>query len=134
MRMIFVNLPVKDLDASKRFFGALGFAFDDRFTDETAACMVVEKNIFVMLLTEDRFRDFITGEIGDPAKGTEVLTCLSAESREQVDEILSKALAAGGRPWKPVMDFGPMYGCSFQDLDGHVWEVMYMDPAAAQAG
>ena len=131
MRMIFVNLPVKDLEASKGFFAALGFGFNDQFTDHTAACMVVEQNIYVMLLTEARFRDFINGEIGDATKATEVLTCLSAASRDEVDAILSKALAAGAKPWKPVMEYGPMYGCSFQDLDGHVWEVMHMAADAA---
>ena len=131
MRKIFVNLPVKDLDASKRFFGALGFAFNPGFTDHTAACMVVSDAIFVMLLTEARFRDFLTGDISDTAKGTEVLTCLSVESREAVDATRERALAAGARPWKPNMDHGWMYGCSFQDLDGHVWEFVWMDEAAA---
>lgn len=132
MRMIFVNLPVKDLDASKAFFAALGFSFNADYTDETAACMVVDENIFVMLLSEPRFRDFINGEIGDGDKATEVITCLSAESRAQVDDVLAKALAAGGRPWKPNMDYGTMYGCSFQDLDGHVWEFMSMDNIGVQ--
>ena len=127
MRMIFVNLPVKDLDASKEFFGKLGFEFDPKFTDETASCMVVSENIFVMLLTEDRFRDFITDDIADTSTATEVLTALSAESREEVDELLEKALAAGARPWRPKMEQGPMYGASFQDLDGHVWELIHMD-------
>jgi predicted lactoylglutathione lyase len=130
--MIFVNLPVKDLEASKRFFGALGFGFNPQFTDENAACMIVEENIYVMLLTEPRFRDFINGEISDAENTTEVLTALSADSRAQVDDLLAKALAAGAKPWKPVIDFGSMYGCSFQDPDGHVWEVMWMDPAAVQ--
>ncbi|KQP53236.1 VOC family protein [Methylobacterium sp. Leaf106] len=130
MRMIFVNLPVKDLEASKTFFGALGFTFNPAFTDENAACMVVSDRIFVMLLTEARFRDFITGDICDASKATEVLTCLSCESRQDVDDTLAKALAAGAKPWKPNMDYGFMYGCSFQDPDGHVWELMHMDPAA----
>ncbi|CAA2145525.1 MULTISPECIES: VOC family protein [Methylobacterium] len=130
MRMIFVNLPVKDLEASKTFFGALGFTFNPAFTDENAACMVVSDRIFVMLLTEARFRDFITGDICDASKATEVLTCLSCESRQEVDDTLAKALAAGAKPWKPNMDYGFMYGCSFQDPDGHVWELMHMDPAA----
>lgn len=129
MRMIFVNLPVKNLDASKAFFEALGFVNNPQFTDETAACMVVSECIFVMLLTHAKFRDFINGEISEA--GTEVLTCLSADSRAEVDDMLARALAAGGRPWKPAMDYGFMYGISFQDLDGHVWEVMHMDPAAA---
>ncbi|MHC2003211.1 VOC family protein [Methylobacterium sp. CM6241] len=130
MRMIFVNLPVKDLEASKTFFDALGFTFNPAFTDENAACMVVSDSIFVMLLTEARFRDFITGDICDASKATEVLTCLSCESRQEVDDTLAKALVAGAKPWKPNMDYGFMYGCSFQDPDGHVWELMHMDPAA----
>ncbi len=128
-RMIFVNLPVKDLDASKAFFGELGFAFDPQFTDETAACMVIDDNIFAMLLTEARFKDFINGEIADP-QTTEVLTALSAASRAEVDELVAKALAAGGEEWRPVMDMGSMYGHSFRDLDGHVWELMYMQQPA----
>ena len=127
MRMIFVNLPVKDLEASKRFFGQLGFEFDPQFTDETAACMVVDQNIFVMLLTEGRFKDFINDEIADANRVTEVLTCLSADSREQVDELVAKAIEAGGKPWKPALEEGPMYGASFQDLDGHVWELLHME-------
>lgn len=127
MRMIFVNLPVKDLEASKGFFGELGFEFDQQYSDDTAACMIVDQNIYVMLLVEQRFRDFINDEIADAKATTEVLTALSAESREQVDETVEKAIAAGGKPWKPKMEEGPMYGGSFQDLDGHVWELMYME-------
>jgi len=135
MRMIFVNLPVADLDRSKAFFEALGFSINPQFSDETAACVVVSETIFVMLLTHDKFRQFINGEIGDAHAATEVLTCLSAESRQEVDDLLAKALANGGKAWKPIMDMGPMYGASFQDPDGHVWELMYMDMAAmAQAG
>jgi len=131
MRMIFVNLPVKDVAASRRFFGALGFGFNEQFSNDQSACMVVEENICVMLLAEARFRDFINGEISDASAATEVLTCISASSRREVDDLLDKALAAGGKAWKPVQDHGFMYGCSFQDLDGHVWEVMWMDMAAA---
>ena len=127
MPMIFLNLPVKDLEASRGFFGELGFDFNPQFSDDSAACMVVDDNIFVMLLVEDRFKDFINGEIADATKATEAITALSAESREQVDELVDKALAAGGRPWKPVLDEGPMYGGSFQDPDGHVWEVVHME-------
>lgn len=127
MRMIFVNLPVKDLNSSKAFFTELGFEFNPDFTDDSAACMVVDQNIYVMLLVEERFRDFINGEISDTAKATEVLTCLSAESRQQVDELVATAITAGGKPWKPAIDEGPMYGGSFQDLDGHVWELMHME-------
>ena len=127
MPMIFVNLPVKDLEASKGFFGQLGFEFNPDFSDDTAGCMVVDENIFVMLLVEERFRDLINGEIADAGKATEVLTALSADSREYVDDMVSKAIAAGGKPWKPAMEEGPMYGGSFQDLDGHVWELVYME-------
>ena len=126
MRMIFVNLPVKDLEASKNFFTALDFGFNADFTDEHAACMIVDENIFVMLLAEERFRDFINGEIADASQATETITCLSAASKEEVDEAVSKALAAGGKEWKPSMEQGPMYSASFQDLDGHVWELMHM--------
>ena len=114
MRMIFVNLPVKDVQASRRFFGALGFTFNEQFSNENTAAMTIEENIVAMLLEHARFRDFIKGDISDPAKGVEVLTCLSA----------------GGQPWMPPQDHGFMYGTSFQDLDGHVWEIMWMDPAA----
>ncbi|MBA3422844.1 MAG: VOC family protein [Thermoleophilaceae bacterium] len=127
MRMIFVNLPVKDLEASRGFFGELGFEFNPDFSDDNAACMIVDENIFVMLIVEDRFRDFINDEIADATRTTEAITALSADSREQVDEIVEKAIAAGGKRWKPAMDEGPMYGGSFQDLDGHVWELMHMD-------
>lgn len=126
MRMIFVNLPVKDVAASREFFTRLGFAFNPDFSDERTLCMVVEENICVMLLQEDRFRDFINGDISDAAKTKEVLTCLSCDSREEADATLAKALAAGASPWKPVMEAGSMYGVSFQDPDGHVWELMHM--------
>lgn len=132
MRMIFVNLPVKDLQVSKAFFSALGFSYNAQFTGDESACMIVDDNIYVMLLTEPRFKDFITGDISDAKTATEVLICLSAENRQEVDDLLSKALANGGKAWKPVTDMGPMYGASFQDPDGHVWEVMHMDPSAIQ--
>lgn len=128
MRMIFVNLPVKNIDASKAFFSALGFSYNPDYTNDETACMIVEENIYVMLLAEHRFRDFINGEISDATKATEVLTCLSAESRDDVDSTVAKAIAAGGKPWKPSFEMGPMYGGSFQDLDGHVWELMHMSP------
>lgn len=125
-RSIYVNLPVKDLEASKAFFAELGFDFNADYTDENAACMVVDDNIFVMLLVEARFRDFINGEIADASATTEAITCLSADGRAEIDDIVAKAVAAGGRPWKPAMEQGPMYGGSFQDLDGHVWELVHM--------
>jgi uncharacterized protein len=130
MRMIFVNLPIKDLAASRAFFSALGYSFNEDFSDETAACMVIADNIFAMLLTHEKFKGFINGEMADAHKVTEVLTALSCDSRQEVDDILEKALAAGAKPWKPVMDLGFMYSCSFQDLDGHVWEYVFMEQAA----
>ena len=129
-RMIFVNLPVKDLDASKRFYAELGFSIEQQYTDETAACIVIDDNIFCMLLTEEKFRDFITGEIADATTTTEVLNALSADSREEVDRFADTAMSAGAGEWKPPIDMGPMYSRSFQDPDGHVWEVIYMDVAA----
>lgn len=130
MRMIFLNLPVADLAVSKPFFSALGFQFNPQFSDEACACMVVEENIFVMLQTRERFADFVNGEIADATRTTELLTCLSATCREEVDRTLAKALASGGKRWKPNIDVEGMYGCSFQDPDGHVWELMYMDQSA----
>ena len=122
-----MNLPVQDLKGSKGFFTELGFEFNPEFSDDKAACMIVDQNILVMLLERDRFKDFINGEIADATKTTEVLTALSADSRQQVDETVAKAVAAGGKSWKPLFDEGPMYGGSFQDLDGHVWELLYME-------
>jgi predicted lactoylglutathione lyase len=130
MRMIFVNLPVADLEASTAFYTALGFSKNPNFSDETASCMVVSEQIYVMLLTHAKFQTFINGEIADARKTTEVLTCLSASSRDEVDGFKTKALAAGGADWRPNLEMGPMYGCSFQDPDGHVWEIMYMDMSA----
>jgi predicted lactoylglutathione lyase len=130
MRMIFVNLPVKDLEAAKAFYAAIGFRNEPMFTDDTAAAMVVDENIVVMLLVEQRFKDFIVGDIADAGTTKEVLNALSADSRGEVDEFLAKAREAGAKPWKPVMNEGPMYGGSFADLDGHVWEVVHMDMSA----
>ncbi|MFJ7070792.1 VOC family protein [Streptomyces sp. NPDC101115] len=132
-QMIFVNLPVTDLDASKAFYEQLGYSINPQFTDETAACVVISDTIFAMLLTEEKFKSFTAPgkEIADATKSTEVLITLSAESREKVDELAEKALAAGGGPAKEPMDMGFMYGRSFADPDGHHWEVFWMDPAAA---
>jgi hypothetical protein len=132
MRMIFVNLPVKDVQASRKFFGALGFTFNEQFSNETTAAMVIEENIVAMLLEHARFRDFIKTDITDAASTKEVLTCLSANSRAEVEETYAKAIAAGGKPWMPPQDYGMMYGVSFLDPDDHVWEIMWMDPAAVQ--
>jgi predicted lactoylglutathione lyase len=130
MRMMFLNLPVKSVAASRRFFGALGFTFNEQFSNENTTCMVIEENIFAMLLEHARFQDFIQGDIADPAKGKEVLICISAGSRAEVEETKARALAAGALPWMPAQDHGFMYGDSFLDPDGHVWEVVWMDPAA----
>jgi predicted lactoylglutathione lyase len=127
---IFVNLPVRSLDRSVEFFTQLGFRFNPQFTDETATCMIVSEHIFVMLLTEAKFKTFTPKEICDASKSTEVLVCLSRESREKVDEMVSKAVAAGGTTYSEPQDYGFMYAHGFQDLDGHIWELIYMEPDA----
>jgi uncharacterized protein len=126
-KQIFVNLPVKDLNQSIDFFTKLGFSFNPQFTDETATCMIVSDDIFVMLLTQDKFKSFTPNPICDATKSTEVLLCLSSESREAVDDMVRKAVAAGGTTYKEPQDYGFMYGHGFQDLDGHIWEIMYME-------
>jgi predicted lactoylglutathione lyase len=128
--MIFPNLPVKDVQASRAFFGALGFAFNEQFSDEQTASVVIAENITVMLLEEEKFRSFIVGEIADPST-TETLLALSCDSRDEVVDLGAKARAAGATAWKDPQDHGFMYGESFRDLDGHVWELMWMDPEAA---
>ncbi|MCZ2847991.1 VOC family protein [Modestobacter sp. VKM Ac-2978] len=132
MRTIFVNLPVTDLDRATAFYAALGFRNDARYTDETGAAMVVEENIMVMLLTREKFAGFVAGEVGDPAQATSVLNAISAADRAECDDLLSRALAAGGKPWQPAQDHGFMYGTSFTDPDGNVWEAAWMDPAALE--
>ena len=134
MRWIFVNLPVTDLAAAKAFYSGLGFGFNEQFSDERTASVVVADNIVVMLLTRDRFADFVpdADRIGDPSRSTTVLNALSAGSREEADDLLARALASGGKPWMPAQDHGFMYGVSFADPDGHVWEVAWMDPTAVQ--
>jgi len=129
---IFVNLPVKDLDKSKAFFGSLGYSFNPQFTDENAACMVISDTIFAMLLTEPFFKNFTSKDIVDAKKSTEVLVCLSTNSRAEVDDIVRKAVVAGGRIYKEPQDYGFMYGHSFDDLDGHQWEFMFMEPSHVQ--
>ena len=129
-RKIFVNLAVKDLGRSVAFFEKLGFSFDPRFTDETATCMVVSDEAFVMLLVEDRFKDFTKKGLADPRTATEAIMALSAESREQVDELAETALAAGGSPANAPIEMDFMYGRSFQDPDGHLWELIWMDQSA----
>lgn len=129
--MIFVNLPVKNLQQSMDFFTQLGYTFKKQFTDEKAACLVISDTIFAMLLTEPFFQGFIPGkEISDTGKTKEVLVCLSADSKDAVNDLADKALAAGGKAFRAPDDHGFMYSRSFEDLDGHVWEIMWMDPAA----
>ena len=129
---IFVNLPVKNLNQSVEFFTKLGYRFNQQFTDETATCMVVTDDIFVMLLTEEKFKTFTSKEICDAKKYTEVLVCLSLESRAKVDEMVRKAVAAGGTTYNEPQDHGFMYGHGYQDLDGHIWELIYMEPSAVK--
>lgn len=126
-QMIFVNLPVRDLDASKAFFAALGYSFNPQFTDHNAACMVISDSIFVMLLVQPFFQTFTTKALSDAHRQTEVITCLSADSRAAVDVLVDKALAAGGSEPMPARDYGFMYQRGFQDLDGHLWEIAHMD-------
>ncbi|MDM4772878.1 VOC family protein [Solimonas sp. SE-A11] len=127
---IFVNLPVRDLPASVDFFKQLGFGFNNQFTDDTAACMVIGDNIYAMLLTEAKFQTFTPKPICDARKSTEVLVCLSRDSREAVDEMVKKAVSAGGSTYRPSQDHGFMYQHGFQDLDGHIWELIHMSPEA----
>ncbi|WP_028562420.1 VOC family protein [Paenibacillus pinihumi] len=131
---IFVNLPVKDLQRSVAFFTELGFEFNPQFTDENATCMVVNDKIFVMLLVEHYFKTFITKEISDTGKDAEVIVALSLENRARVDEIADKALAVGGKASNDPVDHGFMYTRSFQDPDGHLWELFFMDESAVQQG
>jgi predicted lactoylglutathione lyase len=127
---IFINLPVRDLNKSIAFFTQLGYRFNPQFTDETATCMVISDDIFVMLLTHEKFKTFTPKAICDATQSTEVLVCLSCESRERVDAMISQAVAAGGSTYSQPQDHGFMYGHGFQDLDGHIWELMWMDPSA----
>jgi uncharacterized protein len=131
-RSIFVNLAVRDLKKSQVFFSKLGFEFNPKFTDEKAACMVINPEAFVMLLSEPFFKTFTKREICDTARQTEGLFALSCASRAEVDEIVKRAMDAGGRRAMDPVDQGFMYGSSFYDLDGHHWEVLWMDPTAAQ--
>ena len=133
--MIFVNLPVADLQKSRAFLEALGAVNEPRFTDETAACMTFSDSIHVMILTHDKFRQFTPRAIADANAASEVLLCLSADSRESVDLAVERAEANGGTADpSPKQDYGVMYGRSVADPDGHIWEIMWMDPAAAERG
>jgi predicted lactoylglutathione lyase len=130
-KKVFVNLPVADLAKSMAFFRAVGYEFNPQFTDETAACMVISEHNYAMLLTHARFGDFTPKAIADARKTTEVLVAISYDSRPEVDEVVRKAVAAGGSIYNQPQDHGFMYAHGFQDLDGHIWEVFWMDPAAA---
>jgi len=126
-RQIFINLPVKDLGKSKDFFGTLGFSFKQQFTNDDAACLIVADNISVMLLSHDHFKKFTKKEICDSTKSTEALLCLSCQSRAEVDDLVAKAVGSGGSIPREPEDHGFMYGHAFEDLDGHTWELIYME-------
>ncbi len=131
-RKIFINLPVRDLKASMEFFKKLGFSFNPQFTDDKAACMVISEEAFVMLLVEPFFKTFTKKEISDTTTRTEGMFALSCDSRAEVDEMVKTAIAAGGTHAMEPADHGFMYNWSFYDLDGHHWEVMWMDPGTIQ--
>lgn len=131
-KLIFVNLPVTDLARSVAFYEAIGAVKNARFSDDTAACMVFSDTIHAMLLTHDKFRQFTSKKIADARTSCEVLLCVSADSRSDVDDMVDRARGAGGAPDPtPTQDFGFMYGRSFEDPEGHIWEVMFMDVEAA---
>ncbi|MBN9399765.1 MAG: VOC family protein ['Candidatus Kapabacteria' thiocyanatum] len=127
-RQMFVNLPVKNLDKSVEFFTKLGFTFNPQYTDENATCMIVGESSFVMLLMEPFFRTFITKDICDTSRQVEVITAISSNDRADVDDMVTKAIAAGGGTPREALDYGFMYNRAFTDLDGHIWEVFWMDP------
>src|SRR5437899_286193 len=130
-RQLFINLAVKDLNKTIEFFTKLGFKFNPQFTDENATCMIIDKDSFVMLLVEKFFKTFIPDkDICDAKKSTETLVALSVESRKKVDELIDKAVAAGGAEYRKAQDYGWMYGRAFQDINGHIWEIGYMDESA----
>ncbi len=131
---VFVNLAVNDLTKTKEFFSEIGFEFHPQFTNELAACLILSENLHVMLLVEEHFRTFTTKEITDSSKSTEAIVALSVASKELVDDIVNKALAAGGSHSKEPIDYGFMYGWGFQDPDGHLWEVFFMDQSAMAQG
>lgn len=128
---IYVHLPVKNLQRTKEFFLSLGFTFKPQFSNEQGACMVVSDTIYVMLLTESFFQTFTSKPIADASKVTEVLVCLSCESRAKVDDLVAKAVAAGGKASHEPQDHGFMYSHCFEDLDGHIWELVCMNASTA---
>lgn len=129
IKEIFVNLPVKNLNTSVKFFTKLGFTFDPQFTDENATCMIISQNIFAMLLTEKFFKTFIGKEICDTKKSVEAIVALSLKNKTAVDETVQKAISAGGVEHEKLQDYGWMYQRSFRDLDGHLWNIFWMDKA-----
>lgn len=131
-RKIFINLPVRDIERSKIFFANLGFSFDPQFTDEQAACLVIGENIYAMLLREDFFATFTQKPISDAMQSTEVLIAIDVESREAVDDMVHIAEVSGGVVYNDPQDHGWMYQHGFADLDGHQWEVLYMDETQVQ--
>ena len=130
-QMIFVNLPITDVKRSRRFYEAVGYKINEKFSDSTAACVVVSDSIYFMILEQDRFKSFLTGPMGDPAKATSVLVALSQDGRAAVDAFAAAALAQGGSEPKPAQDLGFMYSRMICDPDGNTLEPFWMDPAAA---
>ena len=130
INQIFVNLHVKDLDKAREFYTKLGFTINEQFSDNTAACVVISEHIFIMLLTHDKFKQFTLKEISDANKTTEVLNALALENKDQVNKMFDAALAAGGSEGRPAEDHGFMFSRAFNDLDGHIWEIFYMDMSA----
>ena len=130
--MIFVNLPVKDVEVSKTFFGKLGYSLNPQFSDERTGCVVISDTIFLMIMDEARFKDFTKKDIADASRTTEAIFALTVDSRAQVDELTEAALSSGGLPAGEPQDLGFMYQRSFQDPDHHLWEVVWMNPSAVQ--
>ena len=129
---IFLNLPVKDLDKSMAFFKALGWSFNAQFTDETAASLVISDDIYAMLLTHKKFSEFTTKAIADTSKTAQILICISQDSKEDVHKLVDAAVKAGATEPRPMQDYGFMINRTFEDLDGHIWEVIFMDPSFVQ--
>ncbi|WP_144139388.1 VOC family protein [Paraburkholderia sp. BCC1884] len=133
-KQIYVNLAVDHLERSKAFFSALGFSFEPQFTNDQAACLVLGDNLYAMLLVKDLFKSFTRKALCNPKESTETLVGLSCESRGEVDALVAKALAAGGNVPRAPQDYGFMYGHGFEDIDGHIWELIYMAPNASASG
>lgn len=128
--MIFVNLPIRDLDASRAFFTSLGYTFNEAFSDENALCLILGDNLYAMLLKREFFQTFTPREVADARATTEVLVALSVGARDDVDRLITRAVEAGGTEVREPQDLGFMYGRSYADPDGHIWEIIWTDPAA----